>query len=70
MKPKTLKGDNNQCPTCGEYFKSVFAFVKHRVGGYEPNTRRCLTEEQMRERGMDKNARGFWVSARNTTLGE
>lgn len=59
---KVLRGDRNQCPGCGEYFNSTFAFEKHRTGQHGVD-RRCLTPEEMRAKGMDMNAAGFWVSA-------
>jgi len=49
------------CPTCGEYFNSVLPFEMHRAGN--PEDRYCLTPDQMREKGMDVNKRGYWVSA-------
>jgi hypothetical protein len=57
-----LSGDRNQCRGCGEYFNSTFAFDKHRTGEFGKD-RRCLTAEEMRAKGMDKNARGFWISS-------
>jgi hypothetical protein len=55
-----LSGDRNQCPGCSEYFNSSRAFEKHRVGEHG-HDRRCLTPTEMREKGMAKNAAGFWV---------
>jgi len=61
-----LRGDICQCPACKLYFKSTAAFDKHRVGSYTPPTeRRCMTEKEMRESGMDTNARGLWVTKLN-----
>lgn len=59
-----LRGDRNQCCGCGEYFNSSAAFDKHRHGDFGKD-RRCRTVEEMREKGMDKNAAGFWVTALN-----
>lgn len=53
--------DKNQCPGCGEYFNSSFAFSKHRVGEQGLN-RRCLTTSEMISKGMLLNATGFWIS--------
>ncbi len=64
---------HNQCKGCGELFNSVYAFDKHRAGSYGvpdpanpgfylPSKRRCLTVEEMKKTGMDKNSSGFWVS--------
>ena len=50
-----------QCAACMEYFNGVAAFDKHRVGlGAK---RRCLGVTEMREKGMDKNGSGYWVTA-------
>lgn len=58
----TLSGDRNQCCGCHEYFNSTFAFDKHRTGEFGKD-RRCLTSDEMRAKGMSKNAAGFWISA-------
>jgi hypothetical protein len=55
-----LRGQQNQCPTCGELFGRNRTFDMHRTGTYEPPQRRCLTEHEMREKGLTKDARGFW----------
>jgi phage replication-related protein YjqB (UPF0714/DUF867 family) len=60
-----LTGDRNQCQGCKEYFNSTFAFDKHRVGDHGVD-RRCLTPDEMRAKGMDVSASGYWVSALNT----
>jgi len=65
-----LRGNLNMCPSCGEHFKSVFSFDKHRVGEFGtydngrliPATRRCLNTSEMRSIGMAVNFAGFWVS--------
>ena len=58
-----LNGDKNQCPSCDEYFNSTFAFDKHRVGKTGIN-RRCMTTDEMLDKGMEKSSTGFWVSAK------
>lgn len=58
----TLRGDRNQCPGCGALFNSTTAFEKHRVGQHEGNERRCLTNVEMKARGMSQIAGGWWVS--------
>lgn len=50
-----------QCSVCGEVFNSTFAFDYHRTGDY--TDRRCLTTEEMRDKGMVKNHRDRWISA-------
>lgn len=57
-----LTGDHNQCPGCGQYFNSSFAFDKHRVGEHGRN-RCCLPVAEMQAKGMSKNAAGFWISS-------
>jgi hypothetical protein len=63
--------DNNLCPGCGERFRSVRAFDMHRTGsygargpdgGYVPAQRRCKTPDEMQADGMQRNARGLWIS--------
>ena len=69
-----LRGDRNQCPACGEYFNSTYAFDKHRVGPFgamivksgarvsTPADRRCLGAREMLESGMSRNSAGFWIT--------
>jgi hypothetical protein len=54
-------GDRNQCPSCGELFKSSRAFTKHRHGEIGVD-RRCMTAEEMAGKGMLKNDKGFWIT--------
>lgn len=60
---RELKGDRNQCPSCGEFFNSTAAFTKHLVGQVATQERRCMTAEEMVASGMAKNAGGWWVTA-------
>ena len=60
-KRRPLNGDHNQCPTCGEYFNSTFAFDKHRIGAFVVD-RRCRTVAEMQEAGMALNAGNWWIS--------
>lgn len=53
-----LRGNRNQCAGCGELFKSNGGFARHRRG--EAENRRCLSAEEMRAGGMEKNGEGFW----------
>jgi len=46
------------CRTCGRDFSGDRMFDRHRVGSYEhdwsmdhPDSRRCLTDQEMREKG-------------------
>jgi hypothetical protein len=61
-----LRGDRNECPSCGELFNSSSSFDKHRVGEFAvkegPNRRRCLTPDEMIAKGMSKVDTHFWVT--------
>jgi hypothetical protein len=61
---KTLRGQRNQCPSCGEYFNSNVAFEKHRIGDFGID-RRCATVDEMLsfKKPMAVNSTGFWVTA-------
>lgn len=52
--------DHCRCSACGEYFNSTFAFDSHRLGN--PDVRRCLSVDEMRERGFSVNAKSLWVT--------
>ncbi len=54
-----------QCPTCGEYFNSVTAFDRHRVGDFD-TARRCLTVAEMEAVGFMRNAARFWITDSRT----
>lgn len=69
-----LNGDHNQCAECGELFNSSASFDKHRTGAfgapmgdgtYMMHSRRCLTVAEMQDKGMVKNAGGWWITAAN-----
>lgn len=60
---KTLSGDRNQCPGCSEYFNSTFAFDKHRTGEFGIS-RRCMSNAEMKAKGMSQGVDGFWISKR------
>ncbi len=53
-----LRGDRNECPTCGELFNSSAAFVKHR------RDHACLSVAEMLAKGMDRNQAGFWIGSK------
>lgn len=59
---KKLNGGHCQCSACNELFNSVHAFDKHRTGAYTPDTRRCLSVNEMETNGMTKNAGGWWIT--------
>ena len=58
---RKLSGDRNQCPACHEYFNSSTAFDQHRVGSFEPDTRRCLTVAEMQVKNFGKTNDDFWL---------
>ena len=58
--PLRLRPGSNrcQCAGCGEYFASPTAFDRHqRVGNGDV---RCLSEDEMRSRGMVRSDVGWW----------
>lgn len=63
---KLLSGDRNQCQACKEYFNSVKAFERHRMGKYGVD-RRCRTPAEMMERGYSLNKDGFWITSKRPT---
>lgn len=58
------------CSACKETFSSVSSFDSHRVGKYEPMTRRCLTRDEMLAKNMVLNERGMWTTGAFTGFGE
>jgi len=58
------------CNKCGRLFVGVGAFDYHRSGQYDrpgtirTSTRRCLTADEMRQRGMWLNDFGRWARQR------
>jgi hypothetical protein len=58
-----LTGSRCLCRACGEPFNSTSAFDFHRTGDYDDfgRNRRWRTPAEMLERGMSKNAGGFWI---------
>jgi len=61
-----LTGNRCRCTACGEPFNSVSTFDRHRIGGWQGRgaDRRCLSSSEMRARGWDRNAHGFWIERR------
>jgi len=57
---RVLGGDHCECPACGEYFNSTYAFDTHRTGAW--TLRRCLTPDEMRAKGMAVSSTGWWLS--------
>lgn len=57
------------CTACGEVFYSETSFVMHRDGSFkEPygKGRRCLTTQEMLQKGMSKNTEGQWIGSPNS----
>jgi hypothetical protein len=56
----------NVCGACGADFSGLTMFDAHRVGKHEldypahEDGRRCLTADEMAERGWQPNRRGAW----------
>jgi hypothetical protein len=50
------------CTVCHETFTGTSSGDKHRTGDYFPSTRRCLSHDEMRAKGMAQNARGVWTN--------
>lgn len=54
------------CTACHETFTGTTSGDRHRVGDpaiyVGPKRRRCLTDEEMRAKGMAQNARGQWTN--------
>jgi len=63
-----LTGSRCRCSACGEAFNSTSVFDRHRVGGWQGRgaDRRCLSQSEMRARGWDRNAHGFWIERRTS----
>lgn len=60
---RELKGDRNQCPSCGEFFNSTAAFGKHLHGQVATPERRCMSVGEMVASRMAQNSGGWWVTA-------
>lgn len=54
------------CACCHETFTCTTAGDMHRVGRHDvtngPGRRRCLTPDEMLDKGMTKNVRGHWTT--------
>ena len=59
-----LTGSRCLCNECGLVLKGERNFDRHRTGRFEgdggENTRRCLSEFEMRQRGMEPDKYGVW----------
>ena len=51
-----------RCAECGEVFRGVRAFERHRVGRYDfPGDRGCATTPRMPGMGLQIDANGVWA---------
>jgi hypothetical protein len=48
------------CRGCERTFAGIVAFDAHREGKCTRKKRRCLTEQEMRTKGMFQNEKGWW----------
>lgn len=62
-----MKHTRSECAACGAVFAGVRAFDAHRVGSYQPKTRRCLTACELHAQGMAQDVRGWWVLSETST---
>jgi hypothetical protein len=56
----------NECAGCGYDFTSVKLFDRHRVGRHEPDERRCLTVDEMEQKGWQFDSRSRWSDPART----
>ena len=58
------------CPSCHATFTGASSGDMHRVGDHAvfegPDRRRCLSPEEMTEKGMSVNSRAHWTTAHST----
>jgi len=59
MTTKKLIGQQNQCPSCGQFFARNSTFSAHRIGRFGKD-RRCMTTDELVEAGFKLHADGFW----------
>jgi len=54
------------CTECHQTFTGASSGDRHRVGDFNvrtgPKRRRCLSADEMWDRGMEQNARGVWTN--------
>jgi hypothetical protein len=68
MKPGKNQGGKCKCEACGAWFTGMQSFDWHRAGSYavgrKPFTRRCLSTDEMRTKGMAQIESGAWTTGR------
>ena len=72
---KTWTGKRiEHCTVCHETFTGSTAGDMHRTGDHAvfegPDRRRCLTADEMREKGMAQNARSQWTTGQSNAWWE
>jgi hypothetical protein len=58
--PLSVGSGVSECGGCGERFKSVYGFDRHRAG--PQGARQCLSAGEMQALGMFINGHGQWVT--------
>lgn len=49
---------------CCRSFRSGRDGDDHRIGDFNDGSRRCMTDDELRERGWVQEPDGYWISAR------
>ncbi len=62
--PRKPKKIANLCSVCERDFGGLKAFDMHRVGNFEDG-RSCLSDDEMRAKGMYINKQGRWSQPEN-----
>lgn len=52
-----------ECRGCGQIFSGELGFNKHRVGSHSKRERRCLTVDEMLDKGLTRNDKGLWTTS-------
>ena len=59
MKILRLRSSQCHCRACGQSFRSVSGFDRHRTG--PADVRRCLSADELTAAGWRINRAGFWL---------
>lgn len=52
----------SRCRECNQVFAGIVAFDAHRTGSFTRKQRRCLTQDEMKARGLTRNEKGWWTT--------
>jgi hypothetical protein len=63
MKILRLRNSQCHCRACGQSFRSVSGFDRHRTG--PADVRRCLSATELNAAGWRINPAGFWLMPAN-----